>query len=76
MPVANRRVRRKSFAHCVIVGPGYGASGGVLARKWKQFGCLTQSVCCCVTEFFSFFFLQARWVLNVGWRLPLAEVDL
>jgi hypothetical protein len=41
MPAANRRMRRKSFAHCVIVGPGYGASGGVLAMNWKQFGHLT-----------------------------------
>jgi hypothetical protein len=67
MLAANRHVRPKSFAHCAIVGPGYGASGG----------CLTQSVCHHVVEFFSFFFfLQACWVLNIGWRLPLAEADL
>jgi hypothetical protein len=57
MPVADPRVRPKSFAHRAIVGPGYGASGGVLARNLKQFGCLTQSVCHCVIEFFSFFCL-------------------
>jgi hypothetical protein len=40
MPAANARVRRKSFAHRAIVGPGHGASGGVLARNLKQLGCL------------------------------------
>jgi hypothetical protein len=41
MPAANLRVRRKSFANYAIVGPGYGASGRVLARNWKRFEHLT-----------------------------------
>jgi hypothetical protein len=47
MPVANPRVRCKSFAHHVIVGPGFGASGGVLARNLEQFGCSMISLSLC-----------------------------
>ena len=47
MPVANLRVRRKCFANYVIVGPGYGASGRVLARNLKQFGCSMISLSLC-----------------------------
>jgi hypothetical protein len=47
MPVANLRVRRKSFANYVIVGPGYGAPGRVLARNWRQFGCNIFSLSLC-----------------------------
>jgi hypothetical protein len=72
MLVANPRVRRKSFAHHVIVGPGYGASGGVLARNLKQFGCSTISLSLCNRVLLILLPLS----LLGGWRLPLAEVDL